>query len=714
MPDVKKLITGFLILAAGASSSALILSSTTAPGIAANTPAQTATAGQTSNLGGNAFANNQDNLNPDSTLTDTTVSTTTEAQLNDPTNLTNNLADVFLNNFVAANPDGGQTDANGNASIAPPDNQAIINQLAQSQIINDIKIPNWDIEAAESAGRLAVSKSDDPNDNAQYVASLKNIFDQNFIQPNLQGMLNSQNPDPAAAEVVSGKIQAALQASMGLQTPAAAVNFQKSLIKMLVYEKNTLALLQNVSADPVKTGFILQAEEQKYNTALEEFQNETKKASALGISFGKKSEGNGLGFINELLGIKTAHAFLGIGDITFDPAVFGQMLINYAKDIALQILKNTIMALLQQKILAWIQGSGAPRFIQNWGSTIVNSYATAATNALNAQFACVPQSMLPSLRILLSTPSIAGGNNACAAQFQSQLGNNLTNFYNHFENGGFDSYFSLFQPGGNAFGALITISDNAAAAGSVSQQATLSKVTSAQGYKGSEVCADGSNPNGTHGVCLDNNDIAYRENSSGGCDPGLFHALESNGGKCANGSEPQVTTPGNVTNQAFGVALDSSSKLITAATSIVGILNAFLSSLLNTLATNAINYSTQAINGALSPTSDGGTTGVPISPVTTPPAASEPPVQCQPSTQFAVLDPVTQQASADFYGQGGASAPNGSLPTYNWSAPGVLSASGGTQTGVPFTAIYNAIGIYTVTVTASTDNTTSNCTVQVQ
>ena len=60
-----------------------------------------------------------------------------------------------------------------------------------------------------------------------------------------------------------------------------------------------------------------------------------------------------------------------------------QQLEAILKNTLLQILKNTLIAIIQQKVLAWVQGSGAPRFITNWGATLVNAAQTNAINAIN-------------------------------------------------------------------------------------------------------------------------------------------------------------------------------------------------------------------------------------------------------------------------------------------------------------------------------------------
>jgi hypothetical protein len=447
--------------------------------------------------------------------------------------------------------------------------------------------------------------------------------------------------------------------------------------------------------------------------------------------------------------VQPAHAIFGIGDITFDPATFGELVLKYANDAILQILKNTLVALIQRKVLTWIQGSGAPRFVTDFASQLVNSFQAAAINKLNSEISCVPIYQQQVLKVMLSTPSLStNGNNSCAAEFQGQLGNNLanlSNLYGHFTN--FNDYFAVMGPTGNTWSNLITIHDSALAAGNVSQSAKTTQNIAQQGFTGSQVCADGSDPNnGAHMECDGVPTTDEELNCSNGsvpdagicdngdqatCDDTSIPELIPNAGLCADGNDPKITSPGQVTAQSMSSALGSSISNITSASNIAGILNALLSSLLNTLAQSAINYAGQTVNGVLT---DSGVSGVAPttintgSPVSTPATA----VQCLPSIQDAIISTSTSEAVVSLSAGGGALNttcaannncpstinPDGS-PIYIWSAPGSVEAStalvnGTSLTGSTLTLTYPTAGQYFAVVTASTDNTTSSCEIDVQ
>jgi len=156
-----------------------------------------------------------------------------------------------------------------------------------------------------------------------YQTAVRYLY-QNFIS-DLEACLK-EVPNPNAAVFVESKIQAALKDIAGLRTPAPIVAFQKSLIKLLVYEKNVAWPYKINNSLIFKTALVLQVETEKYNQAIQEYQREFQGVFNVGWVFARFCIQPGSkrrdGFINNVLGIKTAHAIFGLGDITFDPAVF--------------------------------------------------------------------------------------------------------------------------------------------------------------------------------------------------------------------------------------------------------------------------------------------------------------------------------------------------------------------------------------------------------
>lgn len=266
MIDVKKFVVVFLVLAALASSSALILlnfngaSSRSVP-----TPQFTAgTAGSAPLSFGNAFVPNS--------AQPSDAADAADAASSSDSNLTQQLADSLVTNMVAQNPNGPQDDGNGDQLIAAPDVQSVLAGIDTSSTLAGVQIPDWDFDAAMRTVRVASSSS--PADIASYGNALGSIIDTYFVKTNLQGTLTSSNASPDDVSFVSSNIGNALDAVEGLAVPANLVTFDKGLIKVLVYEKNSVGLAENSSDDPVQTMVILRAEGEKYNKALAEFRND--------------------------------------------------------------------------------------------------------------------------------------------------------------------------------------------------------------------------------------------------------------------------------------------------------------------------------------------------------------------------------------------------------------------------------------------------------
>lgn len=734
MVDVKKLITGFLIVGSAAAGSGLILATINLPSASPVAAPQIAgvTSGTQSPVGENAFVQQADTQSGFPTI-DTSAIPLANASSNDPkdnpSNLTDALAGAFMNGVAAANPSGPQTDDSGNPAIASPDTQAIAMAMASTTALNDLNVPDWNIEAESQA--IKTTNDATSGSVSQYSNALNDIVSSHFIDTGIVAMVNAQNEDPAKAPYIRSQIAGALGDTLGLSVPAPLVNLQKSMVKVLVYEKNILALLNNVNNDPVKTSLILSDEENNYNTAVQDLSKQMQNAATVqGFSFGITPSGasghNGaVALFDAVTGIKTAHAQW----LTFDASSFGEWLLKFAKDIALQILKNTLMALIQKKVLAWVQGSGAPRFITNWATTFVNAYTQSALSAINSQMACVYPAFVPQLRLTLTAFYKPASNNVCANTFQAALGaNTFQQFYNNFANGGWVAFGASMLPSGNYYDGLAFQAQVVDQTAQNQKQAAIQKATANNGLKGDEVCADGSNPNGdaaqcsaadgsndynvdpdcgtgkwdpASATCIDSNgDHVTPDNW--GCAAGDRVVVEPNGGQCADGSEPTVTTPGTFTGLGVNSALDSSPKLVAAANDIVGLLNALASSLLSSLANTAINAATTAVNSGL----NGGIASVPQSAIQGGGTSTA-------QTLALTCNPPTQNASTTFpvtFGAvGGTNDASGNPPNYFWSA-----TTGDTGSGAIFSVSSSFPGTYIISLGDSTGDATTTCRVIVQ
>ncbi|HVM76816.1 MAG TPA: PKD domain-containing protein [Candidatus Paceibacterota bacterium] len=711
MIDVKKLITGFLILAVAASASALLIATVSSGGGVKNAVGGAAIVTQndaqpapkltdaflnepTGDATGNAIPTSNDSVVA-SAVPDPTI----QALASDPNNLTNQLAAAFAAGVVTANPSGPEQNGQGNPSLSQPDMKAIAMTIENATATEELAAPNWDYEA--DAQPIKIKNTASASDVSEYSAALSDIVGKHFVSNDIQNIVNSQTPDPSQVGMVHSELQAALGDTLALQVPSQLADFQKSLVTMLVYEKNMVGLVQNANTDPLKTALIVQNEKTKYEVALSNLETQIKKASAVnGFSFGQPlgtHEDTGVAFINALFGVKTAHAQW----VTFDPSNLGEWILQFVENIALQILKDTLIALLQKNVLSWIQGkNGIPRFLTSWASTVANSYINEGLSVLNSQMSCAvapvyAASVKSTLSVYyqVSLPGLqggGGGGTVCANPLQASLGGNtLGQFFNNFSAGGWDAYGVSLLPSGNFYGGAFFQAQAAEFAADQNQQATYGQSVASQGLTGDETCGDGSNPYGMHMSCEDSNGVdVYPTN--GVCDPGYRVVYLPNGGLCANGSHPYTTTPGITTSHALNSAIDSGPQLVVSANDITGILDSLTSSLINSL-TTTINGGLLGVNG----NNINGGGGAPPPP---------PPLVCNPGSQIASSSiPVSMGAT------GGSTDPNGNSPTYTW-----LASDGATGSGYLFSHAFLLPGAYTVTLRDNTNDPPATCHVTVQ
>jgi hypothetical protein len=728
MIDVKKLITGFLILATAAVCSGLIFSLANFSSPATTDAASGITIGADTAAAGNdnAFLPTEEQVQETvAALAPDLASSTMLVSSTDPSNLTDNLAAEFVNGVVAANPNGATgTDADGNPTFTTPDVNAIAMNIADSTTTQALQIPNWDTEVAAIPVTIVATTSATALTN--YGDAVNGILN-NHLNAQVQSIASDQTDAATASDVayIQSQVQSALQDAASLKTPAPAAAYQKSLLANLVYEKNMLQLYTLAQTDSVKASLIFEQEDTKFSAVQQNFVNQAQELTSNYLSLEqipqKPQNGILLSFINNTFGVPEAHAMWPV----FDPATWGLISSNewttiqtqleaILKNTLLQILKNTLTALIQQKVLTWVQGSGAPRFITNWGTTLINAAQTNALNALNKDMTCGTFSAFaPQINITLKafySPSA----NSCANQFQAALGaNSFQQFYNNFSNGGFIAFGASTLPSGEPYGAKFFEAQKTDIAYHNQQSATALQTQTSQGFKGDQICGDGSNPSGNTTMCEDSNGV-YDTNTSPNaqsCPTGDKPVTIPNNGLCANGDQPVVTTPSAVTGFTLQNTEGATHGQIAAANDIVGVINSVMSSLVMGLANAAVNAAGKLVNQTLSSISPSSiTSGAATTPPAQIPLACNPLAQTIPSASASAPastgSTATSTSPASLSAAGGTLDANDNTPIYYWS-----DTNGVTSTGPLFSDTFTIPGTYTVTLGDSTGDASTTCTV---
>jgi hypothetical protein len=692
MINIKKLIAGFLVLAIGVSSFIFILSyystqkNKVTENIALNSNSNT--------VYKNAFANKNS----------VTSSLTTNDIINNPNNITGTVLSEALTNIINANPQGPIINANGTISATKPDETKMLSDLINSQSIQNISIPDWETEANNQKINLVSSSTDAT---IAYLQLFNNIYNENVNQTNIQNILNqTNNISQDSLLLVESSVNNALTETLQIPTPPIFADFQKSFIKMLIYANNSLQLATNQIDDPVKTSIILNSENSKYQLAVNNFNNQIQKLRLKNLSINETENAktnNTFVFINNILGIKTANAQFAVHDIigtivntltsSGTWATVGQQALKYAETYALQVAENTLIAEMQNKVLSWINGSqnkGVPMFLTSWADTFVNAGTAAAIGALNSISPNVCPAFAPLISASFNMSGGSGGYGGSGIQQACTItADQMNNFAQDFSNGGFDMYVDLFKPDHNFYSTYFDTADAISTAAANAQNVAEIKAIANQGFTGTQVCSDGSNPNGNRTVCVNNLGIKIPPLKNGSCQPDETAVTIPNGGLCADGSEPKTTSPGQVTAQMSATALGAKANLIINAKDITGIIE----NLTDSLISGVINAGAKGLLSI-------GQTKVP--PLIIPKA---PPISCSPTGQT-----VEQSSTITFVAMGGAYDKNLNSPTYTWSAPGSTNPL---STGPVLNTQYPNPGKYKITVTASTDNSSAVCTLTV-
>ncbi|MDP2598599.1 MAG: hypothetical protein Q8P49_02090 [Candidatus Liptonbacteria bacterium] len=564
MLDFKKLITGFLILAAIVSSSAFALSDILG-GRTAKTADQVAqisawNAQNDPSVPANAFVETIPDSQNTLALAPSTEPTSDEEGLpviTPTTNFTQSIVQIMTREVVSANPEGPQQDENGQVSVATPDINALFGKLSQTPAAASIKIPDWDKEAA--AEKISVIPGADKNDLVQYGNAVSNALNAMLIASSFPNIKINSTGDVAP---LASAVDAAFENIRAVPVPQSAISFHKSLLTMLVYERGAFGIVKNAASDPVKASLILQAEEKKFNLALLNLQNESQKVKGFQIilSVGNENRSGTLtDMIGEIFGVKTAHAqyFTTFDAWTVAKSIWRTLMITLQN-----LAKNIIVNTFQQGILNWVRGGGKPLFITNWKSFLQNAANQAAGAAIGQLAPGFCSSFGPLLRIALSS---GGGpyNGYYSSCTLTQVVGNITAFYNNFQNGGWISYTTLFQGDNNIFAAAIDSRRFIASEAREARAAANNEGIASKGFLSMKKCP----PSATltaGGICYD----------------------PANGGTW---TQPVNTTPGDVVSSQVNKALHANQENTTNQPidpdSWAGILSLFIGNLVDALLT---------------------------------------------------------------------------------------------------------------------------------
>ncbi len=178
--------------------------------------------------------------------------------------------------------------------------------------------------------------------------------------------------------------------------------------------------------------------------------------------------------------------------------------IKYEREMRqhLEDTKKDITQTATRETVAWAKGAdstrpeGQPRYIENWGGHISNAGDQASNEVVKKRTGELCSAFAPIVEAAASNdPSYLASNNQ---QYNNNgrcnlLGpgtvSDVKTFYNDFDQGGgWKAYSNLIKPENNAFGSIAVVHDEALVAAATAEDAARSEGIASQGYKSGKMC----------------------------------------------------------------------------------------------------------------------------------------------------------------------------------------------------------------------------------
>lgn len=494
-PDLKKLITGFLILSAIVSSSALIAANFASqraltppkaalksndqqeklvPGIGDNAFIETPTAPlAVVNDGGE---NSAGDLPPPPPI--------------DPSNLTESLTGRVIHELITSNPDG-PTLIDNKPVLRLQDFENLDKRISEDAVNLNIdeliktEVPENEIKILSEYGAKDITN---------YAESVNQI---------LQETVNSEKSRELAKKEVTPESLIAVQliysqAARGIKSLAVPQPFAKAHQKLVVMIGNQQKIFDvsgDYQRDPLKSLIVINKAREIINRDLKNLQEENSK-----VDVSKTISRNGarrwLSFFASPFSVRKAEAVIGVPVMDFitESQTTAEHLLSwkdYLEKIATQILKNTLINQLGQQVISWINGGGKPKFITNWKGFLAGAAKDAAGFAIQDATNGTCQIFTRPLRLQLQSAFLTPAPRPiCTLE---QVVQSVENFYKNFSTGGWLAYSQIVLPSGNYYGSLFEASQRVGLAANQAAAAAKAQGQSDQSLLPTQVCVNYEN-----------------------------------------------------------------------------------------------------------------------------------------------------------------------------------------------------------------------------
>ncbi|MCX7589460.1 MAG: hypothetical protein N2Z85_00770, partial [Patescibacteria group bacterium] len=427
-------------------------------------------------------------------------------------NLTDDFASYTALQIVKLNPGGPQIDENGNQNINIPNIEKITDDLSL-KLAEQINLSSWDEEFNKAISKTEFIDQKSIDDLVNYLNNFNKLTENNLENNNLMNLFDLKNPYNLNPEIISNITETNIsniinEMSKIKKLPKELENFHNNFIKLLVYQKNILKSYQKINNDPLYTIYVSQAKESDIINMSANLKNEAQKIAENIQSYSLDIKNkNLLGNFQNIFQIRKANAFIvhdpgnaAINAVTKAASwgSFTQQLFQWGRKIATEILKDQLIHRLVNQVVIWIQGGGNPRFITNWKNFLSEAFNLGFQRSLRN----INMVICPPFKNLINTAFGNVNNNINQIQqglpdelYKRKIGctlgtfvNNLKNFSENFNNGGWENYAAVLEPQNNFFGAFIIARDLAIQEASQEKESQKSDAESSRGFLSTKVC----------------------------------------------------------------------------------------------------------------------------------------------------------------------------------------------------------------------------------
>ena len=386
-------------------------------------------------------------------------------------NYTSSFSRLIGDGLIGINPEGPTA-----AGAEPPDLNAVATQLLIEVAANG-ELATLAVEASPLSA--AAYAPEEVPANPPAIAKYRGELDRLFAKLNSPEALNAiaRPPTPTAVNAIQILLEETAVEIERLAVPKNLIPLHLATLRLLQQEIDFLANVSNPGSDPLKAALRFELQARTLPILVGEFRAELAAAQNIFAATGNPASA----FSLSLFALPTAHAQWVVND----PALLAERLIEWAKEMAVDFVKDQLIHRMVQQVVTWIQGGGQPQFITNWKGFLRDASNLAAGSVIEKIAPQLCQSFGPLVRISLLPVNLPSYPVTCTLD---QVVANVQDFYNDFNQGGWIAYGAALQPQNNYLGALIQVSDIADREAAKAQAAAQAEAQAGQGFLGQQDC----------------------------------------------------------------------------------------------------------------------------------------------------------------------------------------------------------------------------------